>query len=98
MYDTQSEHITHLISELRARNAKTIEPTAEAEAQYVKLVNRPTMMTEYQKSCTPGFYNAEGQLSGGGFFDASYPGGAVRFQKMLSQWRGQGDLGGMVVA
>jgi cyclohexanone monooxygenase len=97
MYDTQSEHITHLITEVKARNAKTIEPTAEAEAEYVKLVTRPTMMTRYQKSCTPGFYNAEGKLSGGGFFDAVYPGGAVRFRKMLSKWRDRGDLEGMVV-
>ena len=34
----------------------------------------------------------------GGFFDAAYPGGAVRFQRMLSKWRDQGDLEGMDVA
>jgi cyclohexanone monooxygenase len=97
MYDTQTEHITHLITEVNARNAKTIEPTAEAEAEYVNLVTRPTGMTRYQQTCTPGFYNAEGKQSGGGFFDATYPGGAVRFKKMLSRWRDQGDLEGMIV-
>ena len=97
MYDTQSEHIAHLIAEVKARGAKTIEPTAEAEAAYVKLVNRSTGMTRYQESCTPGFYNAEGKQSGGGFFDATYPGGAVRFKKMLARWRDQGDLEGMSV-
>jgi cyclohexanone monooxygenase len=97
MYDTQSEHIAHLIVEVKARGAKTIEPTAEAEAAYVKLVNRSTGMTRYQESCTPGFYNAEGKQSGGGFFDATYPGGAVRFKKMLARWRDQGDLEGMSV-
>ncbi len=97
MYDTQSEQIAYLISEVRSRGAKTIEPTAEAEAEYVKLVNRSTGMTRYQERCTPGFYNAEGKMSGGGFFDATYPGGAVRFKKMLSRWRDQGDLEGMIV-
>jgi cation diffusion facilitator CzcD-associated flavoprotein CzcO len=97
MYDTQSEQIAHLITEVTARGATTIEPTAEAEADYVNLVNRSTGMTRYQKTCTPGFYNAEGKQTGGGFFDATYPGGAVRFKKMLSRWRDQGDLEGMVV-
>jgi len=97
MYDTQSEQIAYLITQLRARGAKTIEPTAEAEAEYVKLVHRSTGMTRYQERCTPGFYNAEGKLSGGGFFDATYPGGAVRFKRMLSKWRDKGDLAGMTI-
>jgi cyclohexanone monooxygenase len=97
MYDTQSEQIAYLITEVKARGAKTIEPAAEAEAEYVTLVNRSTGMTRYQEHCTPGFYNAEGKLSGGGFFDATYPGGAVRFKSMLSKWRDQGDLAGMII-
>jgi len=97
MYSGQSEHITYLITEVLARNARAIEPTAEAEAQYIATVKRPTMMTEYLKSCTPGFYNAEGQNTGEGFFDTSFPGGAVRFQKMLAEWREQGDLEGLTL-
>jgi cyclohexanone monooxygenase len=96
-YDTQSEHIAHLITEVNARGAGTIDPTAEAEAAYVNLATRSTGMTRHQRLCTPGFYNAEGKLSGGGFFDATYPGGAVRFNKMLSRWRDQGELEGLVV-
>ena len=33
--------------------AKSIEPTTEAEADWVKLVTSPTFMTEYQNAWTP---------------------------------------------
>jgi|TARA_B110000438_G_scaffold301184_1_gene355431 cyclohexanone monooxygenase len=98
MYAAQSDHITYIINEVLARGARSVEPTAEAEAAYLQLVMRSTPMTEYQKTCTPGFYNAEGQLSGGGFHDSSFPGGAVRFQEMLTKWRESGELEGLMLS
>ncbi len=60
MLDGQATHIAHLISEIRAREGTSVEPSGEAEAEWVKLVTAPSMITEYQNTCTPGYYNGEG--------------------------------------
>src|SRR4029434_9010622 len=54
MLDGQATHIAHVIAQVNARAAKAVEPTPEAEADWVKLVTGPTFMTAYQDVCTPG--------------------------------------------
>ena len=97
MLNGQAVHIAHLISQVEARDAKSIEPTLEAEDEWVKLVTGPTFMTEYQNTCTPGYYNGEGKNEGHGFIETQYPDGAVPFYDMLAAWRAQGDFEGLIV-
>jgi len=97
MLDNQAQHVAQLITLVNRRNAKSIEPTAEAEAEWVQLVNGPNMMTKYQDVCTPGYYNGEGTNEGKGFFKAIYPKGALVFYDMLAEWREKGDFAGLMV-
>ena len=97
MLNGQAVHIAHLVSQVDARDAKSIEPTLEAEDEWVKLVTGPTFMTEYQNTCTPGYYNGEGKNEGHGFIETQYPDGAVPFYDMLAAWRAQGDFEGLIV-
>jgi cyclohexanone monooxygenase len=97
MLDNQSKHVAQLITLVNKRNAKSIEPTPEAEAEWVKLVTGPNMMTKYQNACTPGYYNGEGTNEGQGFLQAVYPQGALAFYDMLAKWREQGDFSGLIV-
>jgi cyclohexanone monooxygenase len=97
MLGGQATHIAHVITEVKAREAKSVEPTPEAEAEWVKRVTGPTFMSAYQDVCTPGYYNGEGKHDGQGFLEASDPDGAVRFYEMLARWREQGDLEGLIV-
>ena len=97
MLNGQAVHIAHLITQVGAREAQSIEPTPEAEDEWVKLVTSPTFMTEYQNTCTPGYYNGEGKNEGHGFIETQYPDGAVPFYDMLAAWRAQGDFEGLVV-
>ncbi len=97
MLNGQAAHIAHLISQVEVRAAKSIEPTLEAEDEWVKLVTSPTFMTEYQNTCTPGYYNGEGKNEGHGFIETQYPDGAVPFYDMLAAWRAQGDFEGLIV-
>ena len=53
------------------REGRSVEPTPEAEAEWVKIVNSPSFMTDYQSTCTPGYYNGEGQNPQQGFLEAS---------------------------
>jgi cation diffusion facilitator CzcD-associated flavoprotein CzcO len=97
MLEGQATHISHVIAEVDARNAYSVEPTPEAEAEWVERVTRKTFMTDYQNTCTPGYYNGEGKQEGQGFLEAQDPDGAVRFYEMLARWRQQGDLEGLIV-
>ena len=97
MLNGQATHIAHLIAQVEDREAKSVEPTPEAEDEWVKLLTGPTFMTEYQNSCTPGYYNGEGKNEGQGFIEVQYPDGAVPFYDMLAAWREQDEFEGLVV-
>ncbi len=97
MLDGQAAHISHVITGVKAREGKSVEPTPAAEAEWVKLVTGRTFMTDYQSVCTPGYYNGEGKQEGQGFLESQYPAGAVAFYEMLASWREHGDFEGLIV-
>jgi cyclohexanone monooxygenase len=97
MLGGQATHIAHVMAEVKARNANSVEPTREAEAEWVARVTRKTFMSDYQSKCTPGYYNGEGSKGGVGFLETQDPDGAVRFYEALARWRERGDLEGLVV-
>jgi len=96
MLNKQAHHVAQLITVVNRRGAKSIEPTPDAEAEWVRIVNSTNPMTKYQSVCTPGYYNGEG-TSEGGFLQAVYPKGALAFFDLLAGWRERGDLAGLIV-
>ncbi|MCZ6773486.1 MAG: NAD(P)/FAD-dependent oxidoreductase [Proteobacteria bacterium] len=98
MLDGQARHITQVIQDVDARDAKSFEATAEAEADWVAAVLAPDMMSEYLSQCTPGYYNNEGKAGHGeGFLQGHYGEGAIAFYSLLKAWREQGDMAGLIV-
>jgi cation diffusion facilitator CzcD-associated flavoprotein CzcO len=98
MLDNQAQHIAGVIEDANARSLKSVEATAEAEADWVATVNAPDMMTDYLSNCTPGYYNGEGKAGGSeGFLQGHYSGGCVRFYQLLREWREDGDMPGLIV-
>ena len=97
MLNKQAHHVAQLITLVNKRKAKSIEPTPEAEAEWVRIVNGTNPMTKYQNACTPGYYNGEGTNEGQGFLQAVYPNGALAFFDLLARWREQGDFEGLIV-
>lgn len=96
MLDKQARHVAELITVVNSREAKSIEPTTEAEEEWVRIITGPNPMTKYQSVCTPGYYNGEG-TSEGGFLQATYPTGALAFFDLLAGWRKRGELEGLIV-
>jgi len=76
-----------------------LEATKQAEQDWLTLVTAPNQMTDYLASCTPGYYNAEGDAKGNddGFLQGHYPHGGLQFYKMLAEWRSTGDYDGMII-
>ena len=95
MFDEQARHIAYVIAETQRRGATTVEPTDEAQAAWVELIGSLQIVSNgYFESCTPGYYNNEGQLDhrpGAGV----YTPGINAFNALLEQWRAAGAMEGL---
>ncbi|HLI67067.1 MAG TPA: NAD(P)/FAD-dependent oxidoreductase [Caulobacteraceae bacterium] len=91
----QARHIAAVVSEANLRQATRVEPTAEAEAAWVKEVRETARSNlAFREACTPGYYNGEGKAGAGeGLFDNLYGPGPVRFFDLIREWRESGMEG-----
>ena len=96
MLNGQATHISYLVQETLTRNLQAIEPSLQAEADWVALISQQGFMSQYQTECTPGYYNGEGKAGGGeGFLEGQFPEGPVQFYNLLANWRNEGSLEGL---
>jgi cyclohexanone monooxygenase len=95
MFDEQARHISYIIKETQERGASTVEPTAEAQQQWVDLINSMQVLgTAFFESCTPGYYNNEGNI-GDRRAGGTYLPGLNAFNALLEQWRAEGSMQGL---
>jgi cyclohexanone monooxygenase len=101
MLEQQAEHIAYIIAEAMARGATTVEPSREAQDDWVKTIHEVAIdTTEFAVSCTPGYYNNEGGGGGEGIRSAIgeyYAPGFYEFGDLIKEWRDKGDLEGLVL-
>src|SRR5580658_9323844 len=97
MLEEQARHITELIKHAKSNEARCIEPTPEAEAEWVATIKAKAMNNqEFLEACTPGYYNNEGKPSKGfGLAGELYGGGPVEFHEIIRQWRSDGEMKGL---
>jgi cation diffusion facilitator CzcD-associated flavoprotein CzcO len=99
MINEQSKHIAYVLKSALDRQARTVEPSAEAEAAWVKTIIDLSIMREaFLKECTPGYYNNEGRPEVMAKQNGSYGAGPVAFVKVLEEWRAEGSLQGLELA
>ena len=91
----QAAHIAHVIGETEQRQGRTVEPTPEAEAEWVQTVHDTARLNlEFRQACTPGYYNGEGRAGAGdGLFANLYGPGPVKFFELIREWRDGGMEG-----
>lgn len=92
----QAEHLAFILTEMEKQNKTRVEPTADAEGEYVDEIRRlATLGTRFYAECTPGYYNSEGAPGNkAGLFSDMYGGGSIRFFRMLEKWREDGGMPG----
>ena len=49
----------------------------------------------FLEACTPGYYNNEGSPRAGSAFFGAYTPGINAFNRLLEEWRDQGDMVGL---
>ena len=97
LYNEQSQHIAYIVGDALAQPEKYVEPTPRAVDEWVRTVKESAYATaDFAETCTPGYYNNEGQPKvGPGWFGGTYGGGAQAFFAILRSWRASGELEGM---
>jgi cyclohexanone monooxygenase len=96
MFDDQARHIAYVVAETMRRGAATVEPTQEAQDDWVGVINGFYVGgVSFLEACTPGYYNNEGSPRAGSAFFGAYTPGINAFNRLLEEWRDQGDMVGL---
>ena len=94
-----SKHIAFVASEALKNDLRTLEPEAQAEADWVKsIVRMSNFRAPFLKECTPGYYNNEGQPDEVTAKNGSYLKGPNAFVRLLEGWRAEGTMRGLEVS
>jgi cyclohexanone monooxygenase len=98
MLDEQTRHIAYVIEKSIHQQARTIEPSAEAEADWVKTIMDVAIFRQkFQEECTPGYYNNEGKPNPLTIRNGAYGKGPIAYAKVLEDWRADGHMAGLEV-
>ncbi|BCS26830.1 flavin-containing monooxygenase [Aspergillus puulaauensis] len=96
MLNEQAKHIAFVVSESLKKGATTIEPSAEAEEEWVQTIIRLGKLREdFLRECTPSYYNDEGIISEKTLKTGRYGLGSPAFIQLLDDWRKAGSLSGL---
>jgi cyclohexanone monooxygenase len=96
MMNEQTKHIGWIIKQCAERQVRTVEASADAEAEWVRLIESLAIMRQkFLEECTPGYYNNEGQPSARAARNSPYGAGPIAFVKVLEDWRAEGSLKGL---
>lgn len=96
MLNEQSKHLAYILGEATKRGVTRIEAGEQAEQDWVDtIVDLAQMNRSFLESCTPGYYNNEGQPALASVRNGSYGAGSIAFIEVLEAWRAAGDLAGL---
>jgi cyclohexanone monooxygenase len=93
--DEQAQHIRDIIQHAKQNEARSVEPSAEAEAEWVAEIRRRAVFHQrFQTECTPGYYNNEGHPhAGSGFAGEQYASVPQKYFALIRRWRSEGMKG-----
>jgi cation diffusion facilitator CzcD-associated flavoprotein CzcO len=96
-FDLQAKHIAYLVERALREGIDELEASQAAEDEWVAtVVEVGNRSTEFSESCTPGYYNAEGQADARLRQGAFFFGGPTEFADRLAAWREEGSMQGLV--
>ena len=96
MLSEQATHAAHIVGEALARGIRAVEADPEAERAWVQtILDQGAGRAKFLESCTPGYYNNEGQVSEGLARSFPYGAGPIAFIQLLREWRAKGDMVGL---
>lgn len=92
----QSKHIAYILKHVMENGKDLLEASVDAEDVWVEeIVAAANSNQDFLISCTPGYYNNEGQPEVRVLQNSNYGKGSEAFFKILKDWRADGDLKGL---
>lgn len=99
LLDVQASHVAWIIAEALARDVTRVEPTTAAEDDWVDIVvGRSAGTADRARSCTPGYYNREGQANATTRQGSFFYGTPTEYADILAAWREDGTLDGLDIS
>ena len=99
LLDETAVHQAHIIATALDKGSRTVEVKQEAEDAWVATIVELSLGGPLGglggASCTPGYYNNEGQPNPLAKQSSPYGGGSIRFFKLLEEWREDGRFEGL---
>ena len=96
LLDVQARHVAWIIARAIERGITEVEPTPAAEAAWVDTVVRRSVATAGRaKTCTPGYYNREGQADARTRQGSFFFGEPTEYADILETWRSRDDFDGL---
>ncbi|MEV0110224.1 NAD(P)/FAD-dependent oxidoreductase [Nocardia sp. NPDC050799] len=98
MFDQQATHAAYIIGEALNRGARTVEPTTEAVDGWCAIIRETAVdNSNFQRECTPGYYNNEGERNIRSHLGEPYWPGFYALEDILRSWRATGRLEGLAL-
>jgi cyclohexanone monooxygenase len=97
-YREQADHLAHILQVCTDKGFTRMEATSAAESAWVAEMQRAAeSQRPFFESCTPGWYNNEGNLDGddGLLVNTLYGDGPLAYFAQLAAWRDQGGFEGL---
>ena len=96
---SQGKHIGYIVSEALRRAVTRVEPSLEAQEAWVNTIRNTAVDTScFARECTPGYFNNEGEEKLRWYLGEPYGPGFYAFEALLEDWRGKGDLEGLLLS
>ena len=98
LLDVQSRHITDIVRTTVEAGAATVEVEQEAEDRWVRtVIDSARKNGEFLATCTPGYYNNEGNPNVEAFRrNGPFAPGVWRFERIVEEWRAEGRYDGLL--
>ena len=94
--DETSQHIGYILNECRKDNLASIDVEKEAEDKWVEeIIGVSRSASDFQESCTPGYYNNEGKPNPKSVQNGPYGKGSRPYFRITAAWREEGNMAGI---
>lgn len=94
--DETARHIGYILDRCFAEGITTVEASREAEDKWVEeILTVARFNEEFQASCTPGYYNNEGQPNPKSMQNGPYGKGSRPYFRITEAWRDEGNMQGL---
>ena len=86
----------HIIKHCLTKSFCAVDVTKQAEDEWVDhIISVSRFNEEFQASCTPGYYNNEGQPNPKSVQNGPYGKGSIPYFRITKAWRDEGSLKGV---